>query len=323
MRTRISRSGFTLIELLVAIAIIAVLIALLVPAVQKVRESAARLQCANNLKKIGLAMHDYHGVQKAFPPGYLATEPFANGATDTLPGWGWGTLILPYLDQLPLYEQFDLSQPVQNYTGIQTMLSVYLCPSDIVGSGPFAVTDSGWNPICLAAPSSYAGCCGGTYLTAAGTASTVSTTTGMNDTGVGNGVLYRNSAVTFNQISDGTSNTVLVEERCFANVQGIWAGAINGGYCNQGQFNQAAVPGKLGQGAGDLVLIHASTVNNPSGRNLDDCNSKHPGGANFLMADGSVHFFHNCMSGSADSAILEAMGTIAGNENIPGDWLLQ
>jgi prepilin-type N-terminal cleavage/methylation domain-containing protein/prepilin-type processing-associated H-X9-DG protein len=320
MRARI-RPAFTLIELLVVIAIIAILIALLVPAVQKVRESAARLQCANNLKQIGLALLGYHDTLKVFPPGYAASGPFVNGGTDTTPGWGWGTYILPYLDQMPLYSEFDLTQPVQNYSGIQTMLAVYICPSDIVPPGPFAVTDVNWNPICLAAPTSYAGCCGGSYVNSSGTTSTVSTTTGMNDTGISNGILYRNSTVTIDQITDGTSNTVLVEERCFANVMGIWAGAINNGYCNQGAYNQAAVAGKLGQVAGDLVLIHASTINSLSGRNLDDCNSKHPGGANILFADGTVHFIRNIASGTTDSTTFEAMGTIAGGEILQGDLL--
>src|SRR5580693_5332121 len=97
------RHGFTLIELLVVIAIIAILVALLVPAVQKVREAAARLSCTNNLKQVGLAMHNYHDANRKFPPGYVATGPYVNGATDTSPGWGWATFILPYLEQNALY----------------------------------------------------------------------------------------------------------------------------------------------------------------------------------------------------------------------------
>ncbi len=321
MRAR-TRPAFTLIELLVVIAIIAILIGLLVPAVQKVREAAARTQCTNNLKQIGLAMHGYHDIMKCFPPGYSASGPFVNGGTDTTPGWGWGTYILPYLDQGNVYQQFDLSQPVQNYPGIQTMLAVYLCPSDITGTGAFAVTDNNWNTICMAAPTSYAGCCGGSYVTTAGTTSIVSTTTGMNSTGVGNGILYRNSAVTFNQITDGSSNTVLVEERPFAHVMGTWAGAISGGYANTGAYNPAAVAGKLGQVAGDIVLIHASTVNG-SGRNLDDCVSKHPGGARISSWPTARSTFSAAFSPAPlTRPLLNAMGTIAGGwQTVPTDFL--
>ncbi len=110
------------------------------------------------------------------------------------------------------------------------------------------------------------------------------------------------------------SSTIFIEERAFANVMGTWVGAVTGGYCNQGQFNPNAVPGKLGQGSADLVLIHAGTINSPTGRNLDDSSSKHIVGANFLYADGSVHFLRNVPSGTTDAATLEAMGTIAGGE---------
>src|SRR5437660_3918743 len=122
MRRISSRPAFTLIELLVVIAIIAVLIAMLVPAVQKVRAAAARTQCLNNLKQIGLAMHGYHDARKVLPPGYQATSSYVDGASDTAPGWGWGAFILPYLDQGSLHRQLNFSQPVQNSPAIQSMV---------------------------------------------------------------------------------------------------------------------------------------------------------------------------------------------------------
>src|SRR6516225_11309071 len=109
--------AFTLIELLVVIAIIGILMALLVPAVQKVREIAARIQCANNLKQIGLACHSYHDVNKVLPPGYTATAAYPA----TSPGWGWAAYILPYIEQDNVYRQINLFQPLENQLIIQTM----------------------------------------------------------------------------------------------------------------------------------------------------------------------------------------------------------
>src|SRR5262249_35567716 len=105
--------GFTLIELLVVIAIIAILIALLVPAVAKVREAAARLQCQNNLKQIGLAFHNYHAANKCFPPGFSSQKAVVDGPS-LGPGWGWGALLLPYVEQSALYGTIDFTKDIAN-----------------------------------------------------------------------------------------------------------------------------------------------------------------------------------------------------------------
>jgi prepilin-type N-terminal cleavage/methylation domain-containing protein/prepilin-type processing-associated H-X9-DG protein len=300
MRAR--RSAFTLIELLVVIAIIGVLLGLLLPAVQKVREAANRVRCQNNLKQLGLAFHNYHGAFEKLPPGYTATGAYVDGATDTTPGWAWGAYMLPYLEQTNLYNQFNLSQPVQSNPAAGTVVTLFLCPSDLVPPGPFSVTDASWAPICPLAPSSYAACAGGGVSTTAAT---------------GDGAFFRNSTVRLTDITDGTSNTIFLEERAFAHAMGTWVGAVSGGYCNTGTMNPAAVPGKLGQGAGDLVLIHAGTNNNTTGRSLDDASSMHGVGSNFLFGDGSVHFIRSIPTGSADATTLQMMGTISGGE-LPG-----
>src|SRR5262245_60291926 len=135
MSARRRRGGFTLIELLVVIAIISVLISLLLPAVQKVRAAAARVQCQNNLKQIGLALHNYEGVNKVFPPAYVTADPRADGTAYGISygdqyrngpsGFAWGVFLLPYIEQDNLYRQFRLELPCwapENATPARTRL---------------------------------------------------------------------------------------------------------------------------------------------------------------------------------------------------------
>ncbi|HTU90012.1 MAG TPA: DUF1559 domain-containing protein [Gemmataceae bacterium] len=329
-RARQARYGFTLVELLVVIAIIAVLIGLLLPAVQKAREAASRAKCQNNLKQMGLAFHNYHDSFQSLPPGYYTVMPYVDGTTDTSPGWAWGAYILPYIEQASLYELYTSGSTfvtggadVATFfsTTAATVVPTFLCPDDILPPTPgtFLVTGADQaTAICVLAPSSYAAVCGG-EVTPGGivynTDGTITITSVPTTAATGNGAFYRNSAVTLGSILDGTSNTVFVQERAFAHAMGAWVGAPINGYCQEGLYNPA-YNGNPGQGAADLVLTHASTNNNPTSRVLDEASSMHVTGSNFLYGDGSVHFIRNILKNSSDAVILSAMGTIAARDNV-------
>src|SRR5579871_2149683 len=161
------RNGFTLIELLVVIAIIAVLMALLLPAVQQARESARRSQCTNNLKQIGLALHNYHEVHNSFPPSYLTYSnavmgfPGADSNTapygDTGPGWAALAILLPYMEQSNLYNSINQDVPCWDPTNArvaQTQIATYLCPSALNGTGLYDVQNG---PVSAVIDPSYSG----------------------------------------------------------------------------------------------------------------------------------------------------------------------
>jgi prepilin-type N-terminal cleavage/methylation domain-containing protein/prepilin-type processing-associated H-X9-DG protein len=321
------RRAFTLIELLVVIAIISILIGLLLPAVQKVREAAARIKCKNNLKQIGLAMHNYHGTFDRFPPAYLATNPGPGFSDDHGPGWGWGALLLPYLEQEPLYRSIDLGKDIThpaNKAARMTSLSVFLCPSD-PGERLFAVdrlgdtapyqnklTDSNGQPVQVA-HSNYVGVFGNPEVTP---------DPGFLDTSdparssAHRGMLYRNSAVRIADVPDGTSNTLFVGERSSNLAYATWVGSVTGGQV------PAKVPDPYGfgpEGAPLLCLGHTGddsdvpphTPNSPVAH-VDDFWSYHVSGVNFLMVDGSVRSINDAINPVA----WWAMGTRAGNETV-------
>jgi prepilin-type N-terminal cleavage/methylation domain-containing protein/prepilin-type processing-associated H-X9-DG protein len=312
VRTRTDRPAFTLIELLVVIAIISILVGLLLPAVQKVREAAARMSCANNLHQIGLALQNYHDANRCFPPGYLASAPYSDGATDTAPGWGWGAFILPHLEEGNLFRQLNLGQPVQNSPAVQTVVKAYLCPSDICPVGAFSLPDPFGNTLTLAAPSSYAACVGGDE----------------SDTrdSTGQGVFYRNSQTRLTDITDGTNSTILVGERAWSNSNGVWARAVPGGVCKRGRQNPCPGSGAGWYPAATLVLAHShlNNTNTDTDGGLDDFSSRHTGGSNFVFADGHVSFIRSVPSDlpgggyTPDSLAFQALGTRAGGEVVQG-----
>jgi prepilin-type N-terminal cleavage/methylation domain-containing protein/prepilin-type processing-associated H-X9-DG protein len=296
---RRARSGFTLVELLVVIAIISILIGLLLPAVQKVRTAAARVSCMNNLHQIGIAAHSYHDVNKGLPPGYVASAYYP----DTAPGWGWGAYLLPYIEQDNVYHQIDFSQPIQNQPVIQTMVKTYLCPADNPPSGPFPVTDATFTTICLAAPCSYA--------------ATVGQDASEVDALNGDGIFYRNSQTRLTDITDGTSQTIMVGDRAWVQTQGIWAGAPSGAITRPGPRN--VWPNATGP-AQALALVHNNWLNitTDADGGLDDFSSNHTAGANFAFADGSVHFIRSITADGVERRAFWALGTRAGGEVIQG-----
>jgi prepilin-type processing-associated H-X9-DG protein len=288
-----------LIELLVVIAIIAVLIGLLLPAVQKVREAAARSQCQNNLKQMGLACHSYHDAYQRLPPGYAATASYPL----TSPGWGWAAYLLPYIEQVNLFREINLNSPLEGQPAIQSIIKIYLCPSDTPPAAPFAVSDATFATVCMAAPSSYAATCGSD-------ASEV-------DDPTGNGIFYRNSKTRLTDITDGTSNTTMIGDRAGADTQGIWAGVPNGAVTRPGPTNPWTSTTGSAQA---LVLVHNNWINikTDADGGLDDFSSKHPSGVNLLFADGSVRFLRSITTEGPVRYAFWAMGTRAGGEVIQG-----
>ena len=274
-----SKNAFTLIELLVVIAIVGTLVALLLPAVQKMRDSANLLTCKNNLRQIGMAMHDYHNVNGSFPVGYYDPTPWPQ--TDNGPGWSWASFLLPFLEQEPLYQLVDFSLDVGDPANAPvgaTYLKVFHCPSDDVPQ-TFTVTDGGSRSWTLA-QSNYVACNGNDgvddFTTPPHTGAFVRATKGFRVV----------------NITDGLSNTFFVGERTGRLSYSTWIGGPTGA---QNPFLLA--PGNFGAEV-TLLMCHAGPTgpNTPGVFDADSTTSPHPGGVHFLFGDGSVHFISNAIA---------------------------
>jgi prepilin-type N-terminal cleavage/methylation domain-containing protein/prepilin-type processing-associated H-X9-DG protein len=316
------RRGFTLVELLVVIAIIAVLIGLLVPAVQKVRAAAARIRCANNLHQIALAAHNYHGDMGRFPTGahlpvYVGDRP--TGGTNL-----WVDL-LPYFEQDNLHKQWDNFDDRNNVAGGTNatqaqVLKILLCPSDPLPQPVVQLTTPNAPPWSLGfyGMSSYGGNAGKRSVKAG----TAPPWPGMTK----DGIFYIDSCVRFADITDGTSNTLLFGERYHLDPQYdlqhdiYWPGSSP--MAQEGRWAEVAYQASVA----NVMLSTPVPINyqmSPAGdftaveNRICAFGSGHPGGANFAFADGSVRF----VSQSIALATLQALSTRGGGEVVAdGDF---
>jgi prepilin-type N-terminal cleavage/methylation domain-containing protein/prepilin-type processing-associated H-X9-DG protein len=265
------RRGFTLIELLVVIAIIAILIALLVPAVQKVRGAAARTQCQNNLKQMGLAMHGYHDTFKHFPAGFNNAAPGLN--------WGWAAMILPFVELKTMQDNLNLTATLSVTPYTQMALPIYVCPAD-GNSGP----GNPWFP------SGY----------------------GKSNYPISEQVSDGGSAIRILQITDGTSNTIMIGERdTVNNIGALWPGRDAGLPTTPPGVSVASVMGRPNWSINTRYAGGATCCAADTGGTRFAWTSLHDGGANFAFADGAVHFLPQTLQG--DPAQRSASKPVATN----------
>jgi prepilin-type N-terminal cleavage/methylation domain-containing protein/prepilin-type processing-associated H-X9-DG protein len=303
------RRGFTLVELLVVLAVISVLIGLLLPAVQKVREAANRTKCLNNLHQIGMALHDYHDVRDSLPPGFFCEPVNRADPTQTAPGWGWAAYLLPFMEQAPLASQINFSVPVEDpgtahSTVRTTMLGHFLCPSDPRTAGTYTVVDKTGAALTSVASSCYAACFGGDSPPGV----TVDIGARPDD---GNGIFFRNSRVTFADITDGISRTLAVGERASSLTLTPWAGAVSGGTT---QITTGSPSTSVAfKDAATQTLARVGPHNlNASNSEPDDFFGMHYGAAMFLFADGSVRPLYEGIG----LKVMQALATRASGETI-------
>lgn len=284
--SRSYRSAFTLIELLVVIAIIAILLGLLVPAVQKVREASQRTQCQNNLHNLALALHAYHNDNSRFPSAYVATS--------TNPGWGWGSFILPYIEQKNMFDSLGVgtgsvfgggTNPAPATTLTAYPLPIFRCPADGASDvNPLRLNHATANYRAVAGPTTYP-----SFIE-------------NNDFG---GIMYQNSRVKIAHITDGTSNTLILGE-CILEVTtgkraAIWPGMTG---LRDGKMWVSDVMWWID----DAGTTFEGGTNNINGTSPQAFSSRHLGGAYFAFGDGSVRMI-------IDSADMTTLKFLAGRND--------
>lgn len=337
------RSGFTLIELLVEIAIIAVLIALLLPGVQQAREAARRSQCKNNLKQLALGLHNYESSFKILPPGWIASQgmTYVNGqdstnGTNTRGSWGWAAFILPYIDQAPLAASLrvgdDMRVVLDDTTRLPLMqqkFPVFLCPSDIspqMNDKRQVTGNSG--TVRRLSTSNYVAWNSGSYGWLPGDTATPANRKGL---------FTMNSDTRFRDVTDGLSNTLMLGERmykefqsgtCAINCQAavIFGNEWNNDFANSRRNPRYGNTNTLGLGEGAINSIFTGDPTSPG----NNCNaicargaaSYHDGGAHFAFADGAVRFITERIHWVPDIAInstYERLGAMADGQTV-GDF---
>ncbi len=316
MCTSPRRRGFTLIELLVVIAIIGVLVGLLLPAVQQAREAARRSTCINNLKQIGVAIHNYHDVNQEFPIGVNCSnvkEVDAGGGSsnERVMGWGWGARILAFMEEAALNDslQMNITAPRTKRSQVQRALASFRCPSDVSPDlnelrmvAPNEPPQTVWNH---AGTSNYVGNAGSSLNSAPSGRQCFNmpetTDNFAKFKAAHTGTLIPGAPIRINDVLDGTSKTLLAGERDYEdNYHGNHGASLWSGVDEWVTMNNPQATGILNKvltffdSAGTMVINAGSPGQNPTGaihgEAVDSYSSKHPGGACFVNADGSTAF---------------------------------
>lgn len=295
-----TRRAFTLIELLVVIAIIAVLIALLLPAVQQAREAARRTECRGHLKQLGLALHNYESTHRTLPPGYLYRPDITSSPVSNRAGFGWGAMILPFVEQGPLYQSFDWNvalHDVVNKTARETRLAIFLCPTDSYSPSNFV--EMGPVPE-RCAMASFVANFGPPDLDA--------------NQDQRDGLFSRNSRTRLSDITDGLSQTLMIGERM--------NGPFRNGGAHANHFSyETAWSGAIrdwdepDDDHGHMVLFQTGHVPNAPLSDDRDVSAPHIGYANFGLGDGSVR----AITENIDFALYQKLSTRSGGELV-GDF---